>query len=80
MKNEITLNEQQTNLLREFDEKDAQFDKASETLLSMEIDMDSADYKQAFNRYSMTSTARIVAACAFASSCASDLQQEVANG
>ena len=80
----ITLNEQQMNLLREYHEKDVEFQAAGTAMAG--ADFMSKDFDRAANEFGRTNHNRINAASVFAASVVGDLQHgvtestEVANG
>jgi len=74
----ITLNEQQINLLREYHEKDVEFQSAKTAMDG--ADFMSKDFDRASNEFSRTNHNRMQAAAVFAASVAADFGTEVANG
>jgi len=74
----ITLNEQQMNLLREYQEKDAEFEAAKTAMAG--ADFMSKDFDRAANEFSRTNHNRMNAAAVFAASVAESVGSEVANG
>ena len=74
----ITLNEQQMNLLKEYHERDVEFQAAKAAMEG--ADFMSKDFDRAANEFSRTNHNRINAASVFAASVAKVFGSEVANG
>ena len=72
----ITLNEQQMNLLREYHERDVEFQAAKAAMDG--TNFMSKDFDRAANEFSRTNHNRINAASVFAASVAADFWTEVA--
>ena len=78
MSETITLNEQQMNLLREYQKNDVEFQAAKVAMDG--TDFMSKDFDRAANEFSRTNHNRINAASVFAASVLAAFGSEVANG